>query len=96
MVIITAFIKAKTGKEGELKSYLQTMTKQVTGKEPDCLQYTLHQGLESKTSFFIYERYKNKEAVDVHTSTKHFKELMSNIEGLVAAPAQIELFEVTE
>jgi len=72
------------------------MIQDVKTNEPDCLQYTLHQGIEDKTSFFFYERYTNQDAIDLHTSTTYFKELMATIESLLANPPQIEFLEVVE
>ena len=96
MIIITATWKAKKGKEATLKKHLSKMVAEVHKNEPDCLQYTLHQGLEDKTRFFFYERYRDMNAIEFHKSTPHFKTLVAATEGLIAEPVRVELLEVLE
>lgn len=91
--MITAAWKAKKGKESELKKNLTKMVGAVHKNEPNCLQYTLHQGLEDKTRFFFYERYTDMNAIELHKNTPHFEELIKNTEGLIAEPVQVELLE---
>ena len=96
MVIITAAWKAKTGKEVELSRHLKEMVSQVKKNERKCLQYTLHQGLDDKTRFYFYERYVDRDAVELHKNTPHFKKLIAGTELLIAEPVQVELYEVIE
>ena len=96
MIIITAAWQAKAGKEKELKCHLETMVAQVHKHEPDCLLYTLHQGLEDKTKFFFYEQYKDNNAFTLHKNTPHFKILLTNTEELVAKPVKVELLEIVK
>lgn len=96
MMIITAAWKAKRGKEAELEKHLRKMVGEVKKNEPNCLQYTLHQGHEDKTRFFFYERYTDMKAVELHKNTPYLKQLVANTESLTAEPAQVELLEVIE
>jgi len=96
MIIITATWKAKKGKEATLKKLLKKMVVEVQKNEPDCLEYTLHQGLEDKCRFFFFERYPDMNAIEFHKSTPHFSALINSTEGLIAEPVRVELLEVVE
>ncbi len=93
MIMITAAWKAKPGKEEELRKHLAEMVEAVQKNEPNCLQYTLHQGLDDKTRFFFYERYTDLNAIEIHKNTPHFKKLIENTESLIAEPVRVELLK---
>lgn len=93
MIMITAAWKAKLGKEEPLKKHLLAMVEAVQKNEPNCLQYTLLQGLEDKTRFFFYERYTDMGAIETHKNTPHFKKLIQNTESLIAEPVRVELLK---
>ncbi|MBI2501534.1 MAG: antibiotic biosynthesis monooxygenase [Deltaproteobacteria bacterium] len=94
MIIITATWNAEAGKEVELSKCLQKMVDAVRKNESQCIQYTLHQGLEDKSLFHFYERYKDKEAIEFHKNTPHFKKLIAETESLIAKPVQVSFYEV--
>lgn len=96
MIIITAAWKAKAGKEAELAKQLKQMVAGVKKNEPNCLQYTLHQGFEDKGRFYFYERYTDIKAVELHKTTPHFNQLIANTKDLTAEPVQVGLYEVLE
>lgn len=96
MIIITAAWRARNGKEAELSKHLKEMVAAVKRNEPKCLQYTLHQGLEDRTRFYFYERYADRDAVELHKNTPHFKTLIAATESLIAEPVQVGLYEVLE
>jgi quinol monooxygenase YgiN len=94
MTVITAAVKALEGQEEQLRQRLETMVDVVRSSEPDCLEYTLHRGADDKTQFFFYEKYRSPEAFDLHTSTPHFKQLVADIEPLLAAPIDVQVLEI--
>jgi quinol monooxygenase YgiN len=94
MIVITAAVKAMEGKEEELREVLEAMVNQVRDKEPDCFEYTLHQGIEDKTRFSFYERYRNLEAIELHKNTDHFKQLIADTETLLAEPIDVQILEI--
>lgn len=93
MVIITAEWQAKPGQEEALKEHLETMVTQVRKNEPKCLEYTLHQGLDDPATFFFYERYLDRAAVELHKTTPHFKALITNTESMIAKPVDVQLLQ---
>ncbi len=94
MIIITATWQAKPGHEAALRQHLETMVEAVRTHEPLCLEYTLHQGLEHRGTFFFYEQYLDRAAIDVHTSTPHFEQLMAHTKDLLATPVDVQLMEI--
>lgn len=91
MIILIATLQAGKGKEKELQTHLEKMVGLVKKSEPNCLQYTLHQGLEDKTIFFFYESYTDMKAIEFHRNTLHYEELVKNVERLLAGPVQLTL-----
>jgi quinol monooxygenase YgiN len=94
MLVITAAVKALKGKEEELRERLEAMVDVVRSSEPDCLEYTLHRGADDKSRFFFYEKYRNPAAFDLHTSTPHFKQLVADIEPMLAGPIDLQVLEI--
>ncbi|MEN6389183.1 MAG: antibiotic biosynthesis monooxygenase [Syntrophomonas sp.] len=43
--------------------------------------------------FLFYEMYKDKAALECHSSTPYFQALLKNIDGLVAEEPQINFYE---
>lgn len=94
MIVITAHWKAKEGREDQLKKHLETMVDQVREHETECLEYVLHQNAEDPTKFFFYEQYSNRNAIEFHKQTNHFKKLMNDTKGLVDDRVEVALYEV--
>lgn len=44
--------------------------------EPGCLQYDAHRDRDDPSSFFIFERYVDEEALGAHAASAHFQELV--------------------
>ena len=93
MITIAALIKAKEGKGDEIEKELQKMAVEVTTKEPGAIKYVAHRGIDDPTRFFVYEIYKDEEAIKTHTSTAHFKSLSSTIDPLMAEPPDVKHYQ---
>ncbi len=71
---IVATLKAKAGREAELKAAALQLIAAVRANEPGCLLYTLSQG-DAPDTFVFMERYADEEAMAAHRNTAHFKTL---------------------
>lgn len=69
---------AKPGKEKELHAALQSLL-EPSRKEPGCIAYELWQDLHHPRSFIMYERFKNKIALDHHIQMPYIKRFMEDI-----------------
>lgn len=95
MIVLSAVLKAKAGKEKEMEDALKAMIPSVQNEE-DALEYTLHVSQSDPSKFFYYEKYTSKEALDFHNSTPHFKELFSKLPELLGAEPEIEFYDVVD
>ena len=82
MIILTAMLKAKPGKEKQVEGILKGMIPKVQN-EKGASKYILHKSKEDKSQFFFYEEYTDQAALDLHNSTPYFKELGKNLTGLL-------------
>lgn len=92
MIVLTASFKAKTGQEKELEEALKTMIPKVQ-EEEGTLMYTIHKAKGDAGQFMFYEMYKDKAALDFHSTTPYFKEFSGKIAGLLEGKPQIAIYE---
>jgi len=73
MVVLAVTWMAKPGHEYEVAQIfakLQTASRQ----EPGCLMYIVHRHKTDSRRFFIYEQYRNDDALAAHRNSPHFQE----------------------
>jgi quinol monooxygenase YgiN len=92
MIVVTAKIKAKQGSEKDLEAAFRKMIADVAS-EDGTLMYTLHRSQKDPCLFMFYEKYKDIEALKLHSATPHFNALFQTIQPLLAAPPEIEKFD---
>ena len=61
-------------------------------REPGNLRFDVLQDPEVKTRFFIYEAYKDEDAVAFHKTTPHYKTCVAKLESLMTGPRKKRLF----
>ncbi len=92
MLIVTAVLRAKPGKEKQLETQLLGMLKPV-GQEEGTLEYRFHRAQEDAGCFFFYEKYRDQAAFDAHVVTPHFRKLQTEIADLLACPMEVGLYD---
>lgn len=92
MIILTAAIQAKPGKEQELKNLLKLLLP-ITKQEEGTAGYTIHASQFVLGKFFIYEKYKDQQAYDDHSANPRLQDVFRQFEGLVTGSPQVEFFE---
>jgi len=95
-VVIVARLRAKEGKEKEMEQALLKMFPKVREQEPGTLRYIMHRAKEDPRLFLFYEKYKDQEAFQHHSSTPYFKELFNTIGPLMEGNPSIEMYEEIE
>jgi quinol monooxygenase YgiN len=90
-MIVVAKLKAAAGKEEEMKKALMDMIPKVS-EEEGTLVYTLHQDQTDPTVFLFYEKYKDADALVVHSSTPYFKELFRTLKPLLDGNPEIAMY----
>ena len=94
MIVITAAMRAKEGKEDELIELMKGLCAAVRENEPGALDYTFHRAKNDPSLFMVYERYKDGEAMQAHMGSKHFQEAAGKLAGLVEGGLGLETYEV--
>jgi quinol monooxygenase YgiN len=92
MIVVTATLQAKAGKEKEVEEAFRAILPRVQ-TETGTVVYILHRAADHHGKFFLYESYKDKEAFDHHASTPYLKDLFGKLKDLLDGPAVIEFFE---
>jgi quinol monooxygenase YgiN len=96
-VTVIASFKVKAGTEEEAKAALLAAVA-PTLTEPGCLAYDLHQSTREPTQFMFYERWQDRAALDVHsTSTaQHRQELRQQLGRMVDGPPSVTIWQRVE
>ena len=96
MMVVTAILKAKAGKEEELIGEMKSLVKAVKENEPGALDYTFHRSQKDPSAFMIYEKYKDGEAFQAHATAPHFQEAAKKLPNLLDGGMAIEMYAVVE
>jgi quinol monooxygenase YgiN len=92
MIVVSCILNAKRGKEKELEETLRTMFP-PTRNEAGVLTYVLHRSAADPCKFLFYERYRDKEALDQHMATPHFRDSSAIVNELLAQEPLAEFYE---
>lgn len=92
MVVISAVLKAKAGREKELEALLQAMIPLVQ-QEEGTVEYVLHRAQKDSGKFFFYEKYRDQAALEHHMGTPYLKELFKKTADLLAEKPEVEFYE---
>jgi quinol monooxygenase YgiN len=92
MIVITAKLQVKDGKEEAMKDAMKEAAEKVAANEPGNLAYIPHQSQGDPTIFLFYEKYKDKEALELHRQQDHYKEVAGKMGGILAGKPQIDFY----
>ncbi len=91
-VTVVAEMKAKLGKEAELKENLIGLL-HPTHQEEGCINYDMHQSAEDSSTFLFYENWTSKEALDQHLAMPHLKAFFAKTPDLIDGEVKISLWD---
>jgi len=72
LLTVIAYMRAKPGKESELRDALEALVKPTT-EESGYVNYDLHQGAEDPAVFFFYENWESAQALEAHLESPHLQ-----------------------
>lgn len=90
---IIAHVTAQQGKADALSELLQTLI-EPTRKEPGCLMYVLWRHAEQAHRFCFVEEWADKAAFEAHLKTPHIAHVLEHGPQLLAAPFDLETYEL--
>ena len=91
-ITVIARARANKGSEALLQKAITEVTT-PTHAEAGCLKYALQRSVEDPQLFVIVEKWISKEAHAMHMGTPHVQALFEKLPGLLAGPAEIQVFE---
>lgn len=80
-ITFVAHIKAKPGKEAEVRSELEKLIA-PTRAEKGCIQYDFHSSMENPGEFLFYEIWKSQKDIDLHFQTEHVTKAFAKLGSL--------------
>ncbi len=81
---VVATVTAKQGFEQEVGQILKKLI-EPTLKENGCLNYDLHESIETAGVYVFHENWTSKKHLDAHLKTAHIKECQAALEGKTAS-----------
>ncbi len=92
-VTVLATIKAKPGLEERVREAIMALVP-PTRKEPGCINYDLHQSVDDKSLFMLYENWVSKKDLDEHLAMPYLKDFLARADQILAEPVDIKLWEM--
>jgi len=92
MISVIAKIPIKEGKVEEAIQAFKELMVQVA-KEEGTLRYTMNRDQANPNTLVIMERYKDKAALDAHSSTPHFKAFLAKSAAFIGGRPEITVME---
>ncbi len=92
MISLIAKLPIKEGKVEEAIAAFKELIVRVA-KEEGTLFYTLNRSQSNPNTLVVMERYKDKAALDLHSSTPYFKEFFAKSREFIAAKPEITVME---
>jgi quinol monooxygenase YgiN len=92
MISVIAKIPIKEGKVEEAIAAVKELMVQVA-REEGTLMYTLNRDQSNPNTLVIMERYKDKAAFEVHSSTPHFKAFFAKSKAFIGGRPEIAVME---
>lgn len=92
-VSVVAKCRAKPGMEDKVKKELMALVG-PTRSEAACINYDLHQSLEDKSLFMLYENWKSKGDLDAHLAMPYLQKFIGIAEDILSEPIEITVLEM--
>ncbi len=92
MISVIAKLPCKEDKVSEAIEAFKALMTHVA-KEQGTMVYTMNRAKNALNTIVIMERYKDKAALDAHSSSPYFKEFSAKIPGFLAGKPEIAIME---
>ena len=90
MIAVIAKMKIKDGKMDEATELFRGLTPKV-GDEEGTMGYAVCRDSKNPDLLVVVERYRDKEAIQAHSSTPHFKEFSAAIAPLLDGKMELSI-----
>jgi quinol monooxygenase YgiN len=82
LVTVIAHMRAKQGKEQDLRDALEALIP-PTSQEEGYINYDLHQGIEDPSLFYLYENWETVDTHETHMHTPHLDDFAGRLDDLL-------------
>jgi quinol monooxygenase YgiN len=73
MICLAVTYTVKPGREDQAAEHFRRLIP-VSRAEPGCLMYLVHRVADDSRTFFLYEQYADRAALEAHRASAHFEE----------------------
>ncbi len=94
-VIVFASFRPIAGKETELQELLVWMIGH-TRAEPGCERYDLYRAEGGGPTFHLFERYRDREALEAHRAAEYFLEYRRKVADLLDEPIEVLVLDALD
>jgi quinol monooxygenase YgiN len=91
MVVLAVTWMAHPGKENEVADAFARL-QEAARHEPGCLMFVVHQHRSDSRRFFVYEQYRDDEALQQHRQSPHFQEYVARTLPQIGERLQGDLY----
>lgn len=91
MPSLIATLKVKDDKVDEAVKFFQELQTRVKADEPGTLEYVFHQKSGEPTTFVVYEKYADQDALKTHSA--NLAKVGAQFAGIMAGPPEIAMLE---
>lgn len=74
LIVLAVTWLAKDGEEDKVIELFRLLS-EASCKEPGCVMFIVHRGIENPKQFFVYEQYRDHASLDAHRAAPYFKEI---------------------
>ncbi len=92
-VTVLATIKAKPGLEEKVREVVMALVP-PTRKEAGCINYDLHQSIDDKSVFMLYENWVSKRDLDEHLAMPYLQDFIGKADEILSEPIDLMLWEM--
>jgi quinol monooxygenase YgiN len=91
MPSLIATLKVKEEKVDEAVKFFQELQENVKSDEPGTLEYVFHQKAGEATTFVVYEKYADTDALKTHSA--NLAKVGARFAGVMSGPPEIVMLE---
>jgi quinol monooxygenase YgiN len=90
-IVVVGALRARPGREDETRQVLSDLV-EPTHREPGCILYALHQGVDDPGRFAFVERWSSRGELDDHLASPHVSAFRERAGELLAEPPDITIY----
>jgi quinol monooxygenase YgiN len=94
-VVVLATLRSRPGRAAELKQTLE-FVQASSRQEPGCEIYDLYESVDAEGTYCLFERYRNRAALEAHRNTDHYRAYRARVPDLLSQPVEVTVLRPTD